>query len=107
MVLVQKWPFFRPFLFLGKIGHENVLYDILEQLTVLFFLKIWPFFLFFFLGYRGQGNFFFYDILERKNAFLGYNNKKVKKSENGEFLKGVCPWVWFKVSPFSTVFLRN
>ena len=25
---------------------------------------------------------FFYDILERKNAFLGYKNKKFKKSKN-------------------------
>ena len=24
----------------------------------------------------------FYDILERKTAFLGYKNKKVKKSKN-------------------------
>ena len=24
----------------------------------------------------------FYDILERKNAFLGYKNKKFKKSKN-------------------------
>ena len=29
MVLVQKWPFFQLF-FLGKIGRENVFYDILE-----------------------------------------------------------------------------
>ena len=47
MVLVQKWPLFRVF-FLGKIGQENV----------------------------------FYDILERKNAFLGYKKKKFKKSKN-------------------------
>ena len=47
MVLVQKWPFFKLF-FLGNIGQENILYD----------------------------------ILERKNAFLGYKNKKFKKSKN-------------------------
>ena len=29
MVLVQKWPFFRLFV-LGKLGQENVFYDILE-----------------------------------------------------------------------------
>ena len=29
MLMVQKWPFFQ-FVFLGKIGHENVFYDILE-----------------------------------------------------------------------------
>ena len=35
----------------------------------------------FFLGNIGQEN-VFYDILERKNAFLGYKNTKFKKSEN-------------------------
>ena len=35
----------------------------------------------FFLGNIGQEN-FFYDILERKNAFLGYKNKTFKKSKN-------------------------
>ena len=36
------------------------------------------FFQVFFLGDVGQEN-VFYDILERKNAFLGYKNKKFKK----------------------------
>ena len=31
----------------------------------------------------------FYDILERKNAFLGYKNKKFKKSKNWHFPKGL------------------
>ena len=35
----------------------------------------------FLLGSIGQEN-VFYDILERKNAFLGYKNKKFKKSKN-------------------------
>ena len=35
----------------------------------------------FFLGNIGQEN-VFYDILERKNAFLAYKNKKFKKSKN-------------------------
>ena len=30
MVSVQKWPFFQ-FFFLGNIGQENILNDILEQ----------------------------------------------------------------------------
>ena len=38
-------------------------------------------FLTFFLGNIGQEN-VFYDILERKNVFLGYKNKKFKKSKN-------------------------
>ena len=43
-----------------------------------------PFFRFFFLGIKGQEN-VFYDILERKNAFLSYKNKKFKKSKNWHF----------------------
>ena len=35
----------------------------------------------FFLGNIGQEN-VFYDIRERKNAFLGYKKKKSKKSQN-------------------------
>ena len=34
-----------------------------------------------FLGNIGQEN-VFYDIVEQKNAFLGYKNKKFKKSKN-------------------------
>ena len=41
----------------------------------------WPFFQLFFLGNIGKQN-VFYDILERKEAFLGYKNKKFKKSKN-------------------------
>ena len=102
MVLVQKWPFFQLY-FLGTIGQENVFYDILERKkTFLGYKKkslnrrkidifqkgithgfrpkmaIFPNF---FLGNIGQEN-VFYDILERKNAFLGYKNKKFKKSKN-------------------------
>ena len=32
-----------------------------------------------------------YDILEGKNAFLGYKNKKFKKPKNWHFSKGVNP----------------
>ena len=38
----------------------------------------WPFFQFFSLEIIGQKN-VFYNILERKNAYLGYKNKKFKK----------------------------
>ena len=44
-------------------------------------VKNWPFFQLFHLGNIGQKN-VFYDILERKNAFLGYKNKKFKKLKN-------------------------
>ena len=37
-----------------------------------------------FLGNIGQEN-VFYDILARKKAFLGYKNKKSKKSKNSHF----------------------
>ena len=41
----------------------------------------WPFFQLFFLANIGQEN-VFYNILERKNSFLGYKKKKFKKSKN-------------------------
>ena len=41
----------------------------------------WPFFQLFFFDNIGQEN-FVYDILERKNAFLGFKNKKFKQSKN-------------------------
>ena len=69
MVLVRKWPFFQLF-FLGKLGQENV----------------------------------FYDILERKNVFLAYKNRKFKKSKNLHFSNGVNPWFWFKNGHFFNFF---
>ena len=58
---------------------------------------------FFFLGNTGQEN-VFYDILERKNAFLIYKNNKFKKSKNWHFSKGVNPWFWSKNCHFSEFF---
>ena len=52
----------------------------------MFMVQKWPFFQLFFLGINGQEN-VFYDIPERKNAFLGYKKKKFKKSKNGHFSK--------------------
>ena len=57
----------------------------------------------FFLGNKGQEN-VYYDIVEPKNAFLGYKNKKFKKSINWHFLKGVNPWFWSKYFHFSNLF---
>ena len=91
-------------LFLGIIGQENALYDIPERknafvgnknkkfkkskmaifpkgVTLGFGLKMAIFPTFFFLGNIGKEN-VFYDILERKNAFLGYRNKNFKKLKN-------------------------
>ena len=67
----------------------------------------WPFFQLFFFGNIGQEN-VFYDMLERKNAFLGYKNKKFKKLKNGHFFKVVNPWFWSKNGHFSNfLFLGN
>ena len=41
----------------------------------------WPFFKLFILVNIGQKN-VLYDIQERKTPFLGYRNKKFKKSKN-------------------------
>ena len=57
----------------------------------------------FFLGNIGQEN-VFYDILERKNAFLGYKNKKVKKSKNCHYSKWVNPLFLYKNGYFSLFF---
>ena len=93
MVLVQKWPFFQLF-FLGNTGLENVSYDILERKNAFlsyknnklkrsknwhfskgvnpwFSSKNGHFFNFFFLGNIGEED-VFYDILQRKIAFLSY-----------------------------------
>ena len=125
MVLVQKWPFFQ-FFFLGNIGQENVFYDILERKNAFLAYKnkkfkksknwhfskgINPWFWskndhfcnFFFLGNIGQKN-VFYDILRRRNAFVGYKKKKFRKSKDWHFSKGVNPWFWSKNSNFSNFF---
>ena len=128
MVLVQKWPFFQLFL-LGNIGRENVFYDILERKNAFldyknkkfkksknshFFKGVNPWFWsknghlsnFLFLGNIGQEN-VFYVILGRKNAFLGYINKKLKKSKKWHFSKGVNPWLWSKNGHFSNFFFMQ
>ena len=70
-------------------------------------VQIWPFFHLFFLGNIGQEN-VFYDILKRKNAFLGYKKPDVEMSKNGQFSKGVNPCFWSKNCHFSNfLFLGN
>ena len=61
-------------------------------------------FLIFFLGYIGQEN-VFYDILERKNAFLGYKKQKVQKIEKLTFFKGVTHGLNPKMAIFA-IFLN-
>ena len=63
----------------------------------------WRFFQLFFLGKIRQEN-VFYDFLERKNACLGYKNKKFKKSKNWHFSKGVNPCCWSKTGHFSNFY---
>ena len=125
MVLVETWSFFQLF-FLGNIGQENVFYDILERKNAFLGYKnknfkksknwhfskgVNPWFCsksghfsnLFFSGKIGKEN-VFYDILERKNAILGYKNKKFKKSKNWNFSNGVNPWFWSKTGQFSNLF---
>ena len=66
----------------------------------------WPFFQHFFLGVIGPEN-VFYDIPERKNAFLGYKNKKFKKSKMAIFSKGLTLGLCPKMAIFGPFFLRN
>ena len=125
MVLVQKWPFF-PLFFFGNIGQENIVYDVLERknsflgykrkkfkksknwhfskgVNPWFWSKNGHFSNIFFLGNIGQEN-VFYDILEQKNAFLGYKNTKFKKGKSWLFSKEVNPWFWSKNDHFSHLF---
>ena len=127
MILVQKWPFFQLFLS-GNIGQENIVNDILERKNAFlgyknkkfkksknchfskgvnpwFWSKNGHFSNFFVLGNLGQEN-IVNDILERKNAFLGYKNKKFKRSKNCHFSKGSNPWFWSKNGHVSNVFFQ-
>ena len=125
MVFVQRWPFFQLF-FLGNIGQKNFFYDILERkkaclgyknkkfkttknwrffkrVNSLFWAKNGHFSNILFSVNIGQEN-VSYDILERKNAFLGYRNKKFMKSKNWHFFKGVNPCFWSKIGHFTNFF---
>ena len=127
MVLLQKWPFFE-LCFFGNIGGENLFYDIPEGkngfqgykskklkksknwhfskgVNPWFWSKNSHFSNFVFSGNIGQAN-VFYGILERKNAFLDYKNKKFRKSKNWHFSKGVNIGFGPKVAIFQTLFLQ-
>ena len=126
MVSVQKRAIFPTFLFVFNIVQENVLYDILERKNAFlgyknkkfkksknwhfskgvnpwFWSKNGHFANVFFLGNIGQEN-ILNDILERKNAFLGYKNKMFRKSKKWHFSKGVNPWFLSKNGHFSNFF---
>ena len=96
MALIQKWPFFQLFV-LGNISQESVFYDIPDRKNAFLGQKTWSskslkinlflegltqsfgpkmaIFPTFFLGNISQEN-VFYDILKRKNTFLGYKNRR-------------------------------
>ena len=40
----------------------------------------------------------------KKNALVGYKNKKFKRSKNSHFSKGVNPWFWSKCGHFLKLF---
>ena len=77
--------------------------DFSKGVNPCFWSKNGHFFLTFFLGNIGQES-VFYDILERKNFFLGYKNKKFKKWKNCDFSKGVNPCFGSKNGHFSNFF---
>ena len=56
---------------------------------------------FFFLGNIGQEN-VFYDILERKNAFLGYKKRSSKRRKTAIFPKGLTHVFGLKMIIFPT-----
>ena len=68
-------------------------------------VQIWSFFQPFFLGNIGQKN-DFYDILERKNAFLRYKNKKFRMWKNLSYSKGVNPQFWCKYGHSSNLYFQ-
>ena len=117
MVLVQNWPYF--YFFFQLLQARKMCFTIVQNEKAPFqaiktacsksgkiaiFAKVlvqnWPFFHLLFLGNIGQEK-VFYDILEGKNAFLGYKNSKFKKWKNFDFSKGVNPWFWWKIGHFS------
>ena len=61
---------------------------------------------FYFFNIMGQEN-VFYDILKRKNAFLGNKNNKLKKSKNLHFSKGFNPWFCSKIGHFARFFFST
>ena len=66
-------------------------------------MQNWPFFHFFLLGMIGQEN-VFYDILERRNGFLGYKNSKLKSGKFAISGKGLTHGFGRKLAIFLFVF---
>ena len=66
-------------------------------------VKKWPFFHLFFLGNIGQEN-VFYNILERKNAFLAHKKRSSKSRKIEIFLKGLTHGFGQKMALFPCLF---
>ena len=125
MVLVKNWPFFHLLFFRQyrprkcvlrystikkhlsrlskKTSSKSRKIEIFPKALTHGFGQKFAIFHLFLLGSIGQEN-VFYDILERKNAFLGYKNNKFKKSKNWDFSTGVNQWFWSKIGHFCIFF---
>ena len=66
----------------------------------------WPLFDFFFLGNISLEN-ILYDILERKNAFLGYKLRSSKSGKIDIFPKGLTHGFGPEMAIFPTFFIRQ
>ena len=65
----------------------------------------WPFFKIFFFGNLGQENGFFYNILQWKNAIVGFKNKELTKTKNWYVQsKGLVHGFGPKLAIFPSVF---
>ena len=69
-------------------------------------VKKWPFFHFFFLGNIGQEN-VFYNIPERKNAFLAHKKRSSKSRKIEIFLKGLTHGFGQKMAIFPCLFFMQ
>ena len=127
MVSVQNGPFFQLFI-LDNICQENVLYDILERKKAFQDYKkkisksrkidifpkglthaVWSndgHFSNFFFQVIQAGKMSFTIFYNEKNPFLGYKNKKFKKSKIRHFSKRVNPWFWSKYGHISNYFFQ-
>ena len=93
--------------FKNKKFNKSKTWHFFEGVKTSFWSKNGHFSKLFFLGNIGHEN-VFHDILQRKNSFLRYKNKKFKKSKNWHFSKGVNQWFWSKNGHFSKLyFLGN